>query len=103
MWSCQAVNSASLAVCLSHLLTPVGLELAGSGYIVPTIESRACGAGEVDDRELRLALFPDGAIPMLLRSHFADIPGVHLTLQNNKAALLDGKPRPEESRLQCKV
>lgn len=74
---------------LSHL-TPVGLELA-ERTIVPMIEAELAALREFDDRELELALLLGRRYTDALRSHFADIPGVHLTLQNNKAALLDGE------------
>lgn len=74
---------------LAHL-TPVGLELA-ERTIVPMIEAELAALREFDDRELELALLPGRRYTDALRSHFADIPGVHLTLQNNKAALLDGE------------
>lgn len=74
---------------LAHL-TPVGLELAGR-TIVPMIEAELAALREFDDKELELALLLGRRYADALRSHFADIPGVHLTLQNNKAALLDGE------------
>lgn len=74
---------------LAHL-TPVGLELA-ERTIVPMIEAELAALREFDDRELELALLLGRRYTDALRSHFADIPGVHLTLQNNKAALLDGE------------
>lgn len=74
---------------LAHL-TPVGLELA-ERTIVPMIEAELAALREFDDRELELALLLGWRYTDALRSHFADIPGVHLTLQNNKAALLDGE------------
>lgn len=74
---------------LSHL-TPVGLELA-ERTIVPMIEAELAALREFDDKELELALLLGRRYTDALRSHFADIPGVHLTLQNNKAALLDGE------------
>lgn len=74
---------------LSHL-TPVGLELA-ERTIVPMIEAELAALREFDDRELELVLLLGRRYTDALRSHFADIPGVHLTLQNNKAALLDGE------------
>ena len=74
---------------LAHL-TPVGLELA-ERTIVPMIEAELAALREFDDRGLELALLLGRRYTDALRSHFADIPGVHLTLQNNKAALLDGE------------
>lgn len=74
-------------------LTPVGLELA-ERTIVPMIEAELAALREFDDRELELALLLGRRYTDALRSHFADIPGVHLTLQNNKAALLDGEAAP---------
>lgn len=74
---------------LSHL-TPVGLELA-ERTIVPMIKAELAALREFDDRELELSLLLGRRYTDALRSHFADIPGVHLTLQNNKAALLDGE------------
>lgn len=71
-------------------LTPVGLELA-ERTIVPMIEAELAALREFDDRELELALLLGRRYTDALRSHFADISGVHLTLQNNKAALLDGE------------
>ena len=77
---------------LSHL-TPVGLELA-ERTIVPMIEAELAALREFDDREIELSLLLGRRYTDALRSHFADIPGVHLTLQNNKAALLDGEAAP---------
>ena len=74
---------------LSHL-TPVGLELA-ERTIVPMIEAELAALREFDDRELELVLLLGRRYTDALRSHFADIPGVLLTSQNNKAALLDGE------------
>lgn len=74
---------------LAHL-TPVGLEFA-ERTIVPMIEAELAALREFDDKELELALLLGRRYTDALRSHFADIPGVHLTLQNNKAALLDGE------------
>lgn len=74
---------------LAHL-TPVGLDLA-ERTIVPMIEAELAALREFDDGELELALLLGRRYTDALRSHFADIPGVHLTLQNNKAALLDGE------------
>ena len=74
---------------LAHL-TPVGLELA-ERTIVPMIEAELAALREFDDRELELALLLGRRYTDALRSHFADIPGVLLTSQNNKAALLDGE------------
>ena len=77
---------------LAHL-TPVGLELA-ERTIAPMIEAELAALREFDDRELELSLLLGRRYTDALRSHFADIPGVHLTLQNNKAALLDGEAAP---------
>lgn len=74
---------------LAHL-TPVGLDLA-ERTIVPMIEAELSALREFDDGELELSLLLGRRYTDALRSHFADIPGVHLTLQNNKAALLDGE------------
>lgn len=75
---------------LAHL-TPVGLELA-ERTIVPMIEAELAALREFDDRELELALLLGRRYTNALLSHSSqDIPGVHLTLQNNKAALLDGE------------
>lgn len=74
---------------LAHL-TPVGLELA-ERTIVPMIEAELAALREFDDKELELAFLLGRRYTDALRSHFADISGVHLTLQNNKAALLDGE------------
>lgn len=74
---------------LAHL-TPVGLELA-ERTIVPMIEAELAALREFDDRELELALLLGRRYTDALRSHFANIPGVLLTSQNNKAALLDGE------------
>ena len=74
---------------LSHL-TPVGLELA-ERTIVPMIEAELAALREFDDKELELVLLLGRRYTDALRSHFADIPGVLLTSQNNKAALLDGE------------
>lgn len=74
---------------LAHL-TPVGLDLA-ERTIVPMIEAELAALREFDDGELELSLLLGRRYTDALRSHFADIPGVHLTLQNNKAALLDGE------------
>ena len=71
---------------LAHL-TPVGLERT----IVPMIEAELAALREFDDRELELALLLGRRYTDALRSHFTDIPGVLLTSQNNKAALLDGE------------
>lgn len=74
---------------LAHL-TSVGRKFA-ERTIVPMIEAELAALREFDDRELELALLLGRRYTDALRSHFADIPGVHLTLQNNKAALLDGE------------
>lgn len=74
---------------LAHL-TPVGLELA-ERTIVPMIEAELAALREFDDRELELSLLLGRRYTDALRSHFADIPGVRLALQNNKDALLDGE------------
>ena len=74
---------------LAHL-TPVGLELA-ERTIVPMIEAELAALREFDDRELELALLLGRRYTDALRSHFADIPGVLLTSQSSKAALLDGE------------
>lgn len=74
---------------LAHL-TPVGLELAGR-TIVPMIEAELAALREFDDRELELALLLGRRYTDALRSHFANIPGVLLTSQSSKAALLDGE------------
>ena len=77
---------------LAHL-TPVGLELA-ERTIVPMIEAELAALRELDDRELELSLLLGRRYTDALRSHFADIPGVHLTSQNNKIALQDGEAAP---------
>lgn len=74
---------------LAHL-TPVGLELA-ERTIVPMIEAELAALREFDDRELELALLLGRRYTDALRSHFANIPGVLLTSQSSKAALLDGE------------
>ena len=74
---------------LAHL-TPVGLGLAGR-TIVPMIEAELAALREFDDRELELALLLGRRYTDALRSHFANIPGVLLTSQSSKAALLDGE------------
>lgn len=74
---------------LAHL-TPVGLELA-ERTIVPMIEAELAALREFDDRELELSLLLGRRYADALRSHFADIPGVRLTSQNNKAVLQDGE------------
>lgn len=74
---------------LAHL-TPVGLELA-ERTIVPMIEAELAALREFDDRELELSLLLGRRYTDALRSHFADIPGVLLTSQSSKAALLDGE------------
>ena len=74
---------------LAHL-TPVGLELA-ERTIVPMIEAELAALREFDDRELELSLLLGRRYTDALRSHFADIPGVRLTSQNNKTVLLDSE------------
>lgn len=74
---------------LAHL-TLVGLELA-ERTIVPMIEAELAALREFDDRELELSLLLGRRYTDALRSHFANIPGVRLTSQNNKAALQDGE------------
>ena len=74
---------------LAHL-TPVGLELA-ERTIVPMIEAELAALREFDDWELELSLLLGRRYTDALRSHFADIPGVRPTSQNNKAALLDSE------------
>ena len=77
---------------LAHL-TPVGLELA-ERTIVPMVEAELAALREFDDRELELSLLLGRRYTDALRSHFADIPGVCLTSQNNKVALQDGEAAP---------
>ena len=77
---------------LAHL-TPVGLELA-ERTIVPMVEAELAALREFDDRELELSLLLGRCYTDALRSHFADIPGVRLTSQNSKTALLDGEAAP---------
>lgn len=77
---------------LAHL-TPVGLELA-KRTIVPMVEAELAALREFDDRELELSLLLGRRYTDALRSHFADIPGVRLTSQNNKVALRDGEAAP---------
>ena len=77
---------------LAHL-TPVGLELA-ERTIVPMVEAELAALREFDDRELELSLLLGRRYTDALRSHFADIPGVRLTSQNSKTALLDGEAAP---------
>lgn len=77
---------------LAHL-TPAGLELA-ERTIVPMIEAELAALREFDDRELELSLLLGRRYTDALRSHFADIPGVHLTSQNSKTSLLDGEAAP---------
>lgn len=77
---------------LAHL-TPVGLELA-ERTIVPMVEAELAALRELDDRELELSLLLGRRCTDALRSHFADIPGVRLTSQNSKTALLDGEAAP---------
>ena len=79
---------------LAHL-TPVGLELA-ERTIIPMIEAELAALREFDDRELELSLFLGRRYTDALRSHFADIPGVRLTSQNNKTALQDGEAATRE-------
>lgn len=74
---------------LAHL-TPAGLELA-ERTIVPMIEAELAALREFDDRELELSLLLGRRYTDALRSHFANIPGVLLTSQSSKAALLDGE------------
>lgn len=74
---------------LAHL-TPAGRKFA-ERTVAPMIEAELAALREFDDRELELSLLLGRRYTDALRSHFADIPGVHLTLQNNKAALLDGE------------
>lgn len=74
---------------LAHL-TPVGLELA-ERTVAPMIEAELAALREFDDRELELALLLGRRYTDALRSHFANIPGVLLTSQSSKAALLDGE------------
>ena len=74
---------------LAHL-TPVGLELA-ERTIAPMVEAELAALREFDDRELELSLLLGRRYTDALRSHFADIPGVRLTSQNSKTALLDGE------------
>ena len=77
---------------LAHL-TSVGLELA-ERTIVPMVEAELAALREFDDRELELSLLLGRRYTDALRSHFADIPGVRLTSQNSKTALLDGEAAP---------
>ena len=77
---------------LAHL-TPVGLELA-ERTVALMVEAELAALREFDDRELELSLLLGRRYTDALRSHFADIPGVRLTSQNNKAALLDGEAAP---------
>lgn len=79
--------------CLLAHLTPVGLELA-ERTIAPMVEAELAALREFDDRELELSLLLGRRYTDALRSHFADIPGVRLTSQNNKAALRDGEAAP---------
>ena len=79
---------------LAHL-TPVGLELA-ERTIVPMVEAELAALREFDDRELELSLLLGRRYTDALRSHFADIPGVRLTSQNNKVALQDGEVAPRD-------
>ena len=75
-------------------LTPVGLELA-ERTIVPMVEAELAALREFNDRELELSLLLGRRYTDALRSHFADIPGVRLTSQNNnKVALQDGEAAP---------
>ena len=77
---------------LAHL-TPEGLELA-ERTIAPMVEAELAALREFDDKELELSLLLGRRYTDALRLHFADIPGVRLTSQNNKAALLDGEAAP---------
>ena len=77
---------------LAHL-TPVGLKFA-ERTVAPMVEAELAALREFDDRELELSLLLGRRYTDALRSHFADIPGVRLTSQNNKAALLDGEAAP---------
>lgn len=77
---------------LAHL-TPEGLELA-ERTIAPMVEAELAALKEFNDRELELSLLLGRRYTDALRSHFADIPGVHLTSQNNKIALRDGEAAP---------
>lgn len=74
---------------LAHL-TPAGRKFA-ERTVAPMIEAELAALREFDDRELELSLLLGRRYTDALRSHFANIPGVHLTLQNSKAALLDGE------------
>ena len=77
---------------LAHL-TPEGLELA-ERTIAPMVEAELAALREFDDRELELSLLLGRRYTDALRSHFADIPGVRLTSQNNKITLQDGEAAP---------
>ena len=77
---------------LAHL-TPEGLELA-ERTIAPMVEAELAALKEFNDRELELSLLLGRRYTDALRLHFADIPGVRLTSQNNKAALRDGEAAP---------
>ena len=77
---------------LAHL-TPVGLEFA-ERTVAPMVEAELAALREFDDRELELSLLLGRRYTDALRSHFADIPGVRLTSQNNKVALQDGEAAP---------
>ena len=77
---------------LAHL-TPVGLEFA-ERTVAPMVEAELAALREFDDRELELSLLLGRRYTDALRSHFADIPGVRLTSQNNKVALRDGEAAP---------
>ena len=74
-------------------LTPVGLEFA-ERTVAPMVEAELAALREFDDRELELSLLLGRRYTDALRSHFADIPGVRLTSQNNKVALQDGEAAP---------
>ena len=74
---------------LAHL-TPVGLEFA-ERTVAPMVEAELAALREFDDRELELSLLLGRRYTDALRSHFADIPGVRLTSQNNKTVLLDSE------------
>lgn len=87
------LKSGSGCRCLLAHLTPVGLELA-ERTIVPMVEAELAALREFDDRELELSLLLGRRYTDALRSHFADIPGVRLTSQNNKVALRDGEAAP---------
>ena len=77
---------------LAHL-TPVGFEFA-ERTVAPMVEAELAALREFDDRELELSLLLGRRYTDALRSHFADIPGVRLTSQNNKVALQDSEAAP---------